>query len=482
MTTTDKQDAGKSKLKPAKFRFRNIGPVKDAELELGDLTIIAGRNNTGKTYMAYTLYAFLKMYEEWPELVMDSDSDSAAPRFIKELFAYEMRKLAKSEQTVTWETRQEMRSTLMSEMTQAFSDTRLPGVFSSPRSAFPGATLDVEFASEISGDERRYETNLPDGAVLSLTYDGQRINLHMKQGTQRHRRFEINEALSSLYLQFLFPELPSKTFILSAERFGISLFYRELDFTKNQLVDLLQKMGDDKTLGRSSGFMFIDGATSRYALPIKHNIDYTRSIPDIQAKESSLHAHRFADEIKDMMGGYYRASGDEIRFISKARGKGRSFNIPLHLASSSARGLSDFYFFLRHVAGSNHLLIVDEPESHLDTANQILLARLLARFVRTGLKVLITTHSDYLIKEFNNLVMLSRPFTDREAVIAKFKYRGDDALEPESIRAYVADNNELTRCDVDQFGIDMPVFDRTIDEINAVANELASRISEDSEE
>ncbi len=227
--------------------------------------------------------------------------------------------------------------------------------------------------------------------------------------------------------------------------------------------------------------MFIDGATSRYALPIKHNIDYTRSIPDIKSKDGSLHAHRFADEIKDMMGGYYRASGDEIRFISKARGKGRSFNIPLHIASSSARGLSDFYFFLRHVASSGHLLIIDEPESHLDTANQILLARLLARFVRAGLKVLITTHSDYLIKEINNLVMLNSTFAEKESVVKKLKYRSDDALEPESIRAYVAENNGLTKCDVDEFGIDMPVFDQTIDEINKVANELASRLSDDSE-
>ena len=46
------------------FRFKNIGPVKDANLELGDLTIIAGRNNTGKTYVVYTLYGFLKMWRE----------------------------------------------------------------------------------------------------------------------------------------------------------------------------------------------------------------------------------------------------------------------------------------------------------------------------------------------------------------------------------------------------------------------------------
>ena len=43
-----------------KFVFKNLGPINEAELELGDLTIIAGRNNTGKTYVAHTLYGFLK--------------------------------------------------------------------------------------------------------------------------------------------------------------------------------------------------------------------------------------------------------------------------------------------------------------------------------------------------------------------------------------------------------------------------------------
>ncbi len=481
MESAAKRNIVKSKMKPATFRFSNIGPVKDAKLELGELTIIAGRNNTGKTYLAYTLYAFLKMYEEWPELIEDGDSDSSAPRLIKDLLARELLLLVSSEHSVTWETRQEKRSALMREMTQTFSETRLSRAFSSPRVEFDGATLDVELPQDASDHELRYETILPDGAILSLRYDGHEVDIHRKEKRRRLSRSEMNQALSSLYLRFLFPELPPETFILSAERFGISLFYRELDFTRNQLVDLLQKMGDE-AWGRSSDFMFIDGTTSRYALPIKHNIDYTRSIPDLRTRESELQTHKLFDGIKDMMGGYYRASGDDIRFISKARGKGRSFNIPLHNASSSARGLSDFYFFLRHVASRGHLIVIDEPESHLDTANQILLARLLARFVRAGLKVLITTHSDYLIKEINNLVMLNSTFAEKESVVKKLKYRSDDVLEPESIRAYVAENNGLTRCDVDEFGIDMPVFDRTIDEINAVANDLASRISEDSEE
>ena len=106
------------------------------------------------------------------------------------------------------------------------------------------------------------------------------------------------------------------------------------------------------------------------------------------------------------------------------------------------------------------------------------MARLLARFVRAGLKVLITTHSDYLIMEINNLVMLSRPFADKEQVVKKLKYSPDDFLASDSIRAYVSDRNGLSRCTVNEFGIDMPVFDKTMDQINRAANELASRVME----
>ena len=144
---------------------------------------------------------------------------------------------------------------------------------------------------------------------------------------------------------------------------------------------------------------------------------------------------------------------------------------------SSARGLSDLYFFLRHVARKNHLLIIDEPESHLDTTNQILLARLLVRLVQAGLKVILTTHSDYLIKELNNLIMLSSSFAHKARTIKKLKYAKDDCIAPDRIRAYVATENSIAKCSIDKFGIDMPNFDETINKINDVANELASRLA-----
>ena len=470
------QDTDKRKPQPAKFRFRNIGPVKDAELELGDLTVIAGRNNTGKTYIVYTLYGFLKMWDDWPyadDLMLDQgqtqfpDMRNIAKKVIRE---------GQATLPIDRATLQQQRQILIQEVATSFSEQALPKVFSSQHGDFEKSSIEVNFDEGIDSKTYADIGNFSKRDSLSIRYDGD--NVIVKNANNQKRISELAPYICHHYFLFLLRNYFPEPFILSAERFGISLFYRELDFTKNRLVDLLQKMDDDKHRDRFFPFLFIDQTTSRYALPIKDNIDYTRSIPDLRGKKSEIYDNKLFDNIKDMMHGYYRNSGDDIRFISKARGKGRSFNIPLHLASSSARGLSDFYFFLRHVATSNHLIIIDEPESHLDTANQIQLARLLARFVRAGLKVLITTHSDYLIKEINNLVMLSRPFADKDAVVKKLKYRADDALEPESIRAYVAENNGLKRCDVDQFGIDMPVFDKTIDEINKVANELASRLPE----
>ncbi|MDE2816568.1 MAG: AAA family ATPase [Chloroflexota bacterium] len=472
---------------PMKFRFKKIGPINEAELELGDLTLIAGHNNTGKTYLVYTLYGFLKMWRVWPDveyfLTGDEFSryDPSVRSLIVEGLATEVMELGQARRIVDWNTLNQERHLLAGAVTHAFSEVALADVFSSPTSAFEGASIEVALSDDFPRGSRVVKTTNQAGDTFSVRYDGESLLL-ARSGIENRRwdHSETVEYLASLYLHFLFPELVTTPFVLSAERFGISLFYKELDFTKNRLVDWLQMMRDDKNRKRFSPVSLIDTFTSRYALPIKDNIDYTRSIADLERERSALYEDKLFDDIKDMMEGYYRSKGDDIQFRSKAR-KERSFSIPLHRASSSARGLSDLYFFFRHIARDNHLLIIDEPESHLDTANQILLARLLARCVGAGLRVLITTHSDYLIKEINNLIMLSRSFPDKKDVIKKLKYQEDDFLAPESVRAYVAEESTLRRCEVDTFGIDMPVFDKTIDQINTAANELASRLTEDVE-
>ncbi len=467
-----------------KFVFKNLGPINEAELELGDLTIIAGRNNTGKTYVAYTLYGFLKMWPNWPPL----------PEFLDELVQLPpfsgtksrppaMKTLARTvveQGQVKWSVDRETlnldRHFIMGEVAQDFSEEALANVFSSSDKDFEGASIEVVIGDKFPEHAPSKTLNLSTGDKFTLAYTDDEMCLSRSKGGSRKSppADALSSVLSDLYLSFLFPESP-EPFILSAERFGISLFYKELDFTKNRLVEALQEIGQDRERERFQPFLIIDKLAGRYALPIRDNIDYTRGLPDLQRQRSEIYASELFKNIRDMMGGYYKSSGDDIRFKSNAR-KADSFDIPLHIASSSVRGLSDLYFFLRHIAKKNQLPIIDEPESHLDTANQIALARLLARAVHAGLKVLITTHSDYIVKEINNLLMLSKDFKDKPKVLKKLKYSEHDYLKPDSVRAYAAENNSLTQCTIEKYGIDMPVFDTTIHDINKISNELGFRL------
>lgn len=474
---------------PVTFTFKNVGPVKNAELELGDLTIIAGRNNTGKTYLVYTLYGFLAMWDTWPGVAPSVDERESATQDVAArptAFRRIMEQImsgGRATATVDRDSLKTERAAVMRDLTRSFSKGALHGVFSSPPEAFKGASIRVDFHGDLPEDLKPVELRTRPEETLSISYDGKSVVVNTAtakpSGEKDVHVPDLLHNVTRLYLRFLFPELPVNPFVLSAERFGISLFYRELDFTKNQLVDMLQKIGDRKRKDSYFPFFLLDQAVSRYALPIKHNIDYTRNVSDIRKQRSDLYHDGLFKDIRTLMGGYYTASSERIEFRSTTRGEQR-FAIPLHIASSSARGLSDLYFFLRHAARKDHLVIIDEPEGHLDTANQILLARLLVRMVRSGLKVLLTTHSDYIVKEINNLIMLSGDFRDKDRVVRNLRYNKDDFVEPERIRAYVAQDRGLHRCEIDEFGIDMPNFDETIDGINGVANELAMRLEAES--
>ena len=141
-----------------------------------------------------------------------------------------------------------------------------------------------------------------------------------------------------------------------------------------------------------------------------------------------------------MLRGRFKVVDDSVRLTSSP-GNGAGFDIPIHLASSSTWELSSLHFFLKYIYewDDDRLIIIDEPESHLDTSNQVRLARLLAELANAGLQVLITTHSDYIAKEVNNLIMLSSGFARKEETMERLGYREAHVLSPGQVRAYTAE-------------------------------------------
>lgn len=78
--------------------------------------------------------------------------------------------------------------------------------------------------------------------------------------------------------------------------------------------------------------------------------------------------------------------------------------IRLSRASSMVSELAPVVLFLRGAVERGDMLIIEEPEAHLHPAAQTRMAVALARLVRAGVRVVVTTHSDWLLQEIGNLI------------------------------------------------------------------------------
>lgn len=108
-------------------------------------------------------------------------------------------------------------------------------------------------------------------------------------------------------------------------------------------------------------------------------------------------------------------------------------NIPSRLLSTSIHELSIFILYLKYVLNEGDLLIIEEPEAHLHPANQRLLIKYFVKLINKGLKILITTHSDYMISQIDNMINLSNM---SEEDLNKLNYTKEDILNFKDVNIY----------------------------------------------
>ena len=99
------------------------------------------------------------------------------------------------------------------------------------------------------------------------------------------------------------------------------------------------------------------------------------------------------------------------------RPEGWKDDLGLMNTSSMVSELAPVVLYLRYVAGPGETLIIEEPESHLHPALQVEFTRQLAAVARAGVRVIITTHSEWVLEELANLVRLSElPESGRKGI------------------------------------------------------------------
>jgi len=215
-------------------------------------------------------------------------------------------------------------------------------------------------------------------------------------------------------------------------------------------------------------------------------VDFTRDLETIAKGKSFLwekHADVLSD-FADIIGGEYMVTrADELYYVPK----GKRLKLSMDESSSAVRSLLDVGFYLRHVAKPGDLLMIDEPELNLHPENQRRMALLFARLVNLGVKIFITTHSDYIIKELNTLIMLKGKKPHLAEVASRGGYKPGELLLAEKVEVYIAEGalemrdgktrrsqlQTLTQADVNQEqGIEARSFDTTIETMNRIQDEI----------
>lgn len=457
-----------------RIKIKNLGALDDAEFRLGDLTILCGENNTGKTYATYALHGFLA---RWRRLIRT-------------------RTMVKDESCITSlmrngtgnvdvEIYREKIDTILKNICKNYSKT-LSQIFASSEDKFANSKFSISIDRKDISFPSSFERRFRFGESVRLSISKSKadampqVSLVQIDDESEIPQGRIERIVHGTVIRILLDSVFPRVFIASAERTGAAIFRKELDFARNRL---LEKMNIEK---RKDPIDLLHDAYEDYPLPVADNLDFTRDVESISKMESFL-SRDHPDVLKDfanITGGTYKSFENQGVFYKP---KGKSLRLSMVKSSSSVRSLMIIDFYLRHVAKHGDLLMIDEPELNLHPENQRRIARFFACLVNLGVKVFITTHSDYIIKELNALIMLNQDMPHLRKIVKQGKYKNEELLSSYKVKLYTAEetlvklknNKRRTRCHTlvparitQERGIEALSFDKTINEMNEVEDAI----------
>ena len=453
-----------------KIKVKNLGTLREAEFTLGDLTIICGGNNTGKTYATYALFGFLYT---WRQMLSIQINDGKIEELLTDgVIRIDIQEYIKESEHIVIKA--------CERYTQ-----ELPKIFAAPIDRFKHTEFNIslEIKTENIKLKNKFDQKMgsANAELFSITKSEESTELVVTLLVEKDKvkipyefiKFLIANAIKDIIFAQFFP----RPFIASAERTGAAIFRKELNFAKNRLLEEIGQADENIDTMELLLKEYDD-----YALPIKTNVDFTRKLETI-VKKNSFITDEYPDllaDFTDIIGGEYTVTrNDELYYVPK----GKKVKLSMDESSSAVRSLLDIGFYLKHEAQHGDLLMVDEPELNLHPENQRRVARLFARLVNVGIKVFITTHSDYIVKEMNTLIMLNHDKPHLQRIAEQEGYRPEELITAEKIKVYIAEeanmklegNTKKTKCqtlipaEIDpELGIEARSFDTTIETMNRI--------------
>ena len=387
----------------------NFGPIEKADVDLRPLTVFVGESNTGKTYLAALIYALQRTFEGIPRVPWSYYNTS---RFDP---IYYSQPADLSTQTLLEETQTVLKKLAVPDHPFKFSDLPM----------WVRARLQSGSAhSEMLENE------------LKRCFDFESVSelarFTKSQGEAMKASFEVREENQTLW---------SFDFCASESGTNVDKFINEDIVLNSEDRDIFQRALDVKDQGIPFRFLTPISAKSYYLPAPRGGIMETHGIilsslvegaTPVGLEHSSGNATlsgMIADFLKQIINyDERRVSSDEMNGIAKAledevlrgeiavnrpaggypefryRPQNSEQTLRVSQSSSMVSELAPLVLFLRGVVWPGDTLIIEEPEAHLHPRAQTEIARTLARLVRVGVRVIITTHSDWLLEQIGNLV------------------------------------------------------------------------------
>ncbi len=451
------------------IKVQKFGAIKNAEIDLSKkLSVFCGPNGTGKTYLAYLIYALTSQYNR-------NIGNSLSTDKIKELFE-------NNETNITIDSKVllEYKSGIFRSVKDnlwnifALSENKSEKYFKDTEIIC--LTTDNDFLDIINKIEIDEPVKLF-GFEFNILKKSNSLDINIKLSDKiiknsYFKNFVDLLLLSSIYSILSFYPITSST-IFPVERNSIYTFSDELSINNNERFELIKELSAGKKDINPIELFF--KRTTRYPQPIRDGLRVAEDLENIQ-KNNSLFFD-FAEEIENelLKGKVGITSEGNVEFASE---KAPRIKLSFHQSSSIVKTLSSLVIYLKHLASYNDLLIIDEPELNLHPDNQVKLTRIFARLINKGLRLVISTHSDYIIREINNLIMFSN-VDAKEDFSSIYNYNKGEYINLNDVSAYFfnyknerAKQTEVTPIKIDKYGFEVETLDNTIDYLNEISNDL----------
>lgn len=461
-----------------RLRVENLGPLREAEVDLGKrLIVFTGPNNTGKTYLATAVYGFAQTRPEPPKGIFDLIRPVAhTGRFSVDEGALTLAIAARLKQRAT---------SLVSDLDECFgtrdgtfedccvttsttSDAARQAIVELPRSSsgykagsgigYLRRTLVdpfvIEFAVVDEATARRWKPSAD--PVSDDVWSRVPTVVHEKPPDELRRRARTAVAV-------LVDQLTARrSRIFPAERLAISLFAREIAAARTQLVDEL--------LGAEPKEL----QAQRLPWPIRDAVQSALRLPD-DARRTTTFVDLAEDLEREVLGGSVGVSQYGAATFTPHQAP-RALDV--QQSASVVKSLSSIVFYFRHQAQRGDFLLIDEPELNLHPDNQRKVARFLARAVHRGFRILISTHSDYVLRELSHLLMLGRGDKRARRLVKELDYPEDALLTPQDVGVYLFQEGTAKELPVSEDGFEVNTIEDEIARLNETSQKIYTTFME----